>query len=760
MYRIQNFTVRYNEVIQYPGASSGLPARTQGPTHEKGELPMKKRILSLLLALVMCLSVLPGAVFAAGDPAGPPAPLSRKAVSPLTDNKTPTLTVGSTTLTDLSQDHTGDCWKWDAEHHHIYFEKGYDSGLIQSTGLDRILLSVHTSLDYTQCWNSSSFDPGTSYYCDFYFYATVYPVNCRLAESGTEPLRVMMTLSTPDDITSSTVELDPNLKQNVFVSALDSQGRETKLTAVNPPYTSFNLNTRDLGHPKDDVSVWVRGWRTHDEIVAAAGESVSLPLKTSMTLNVEDLSADYRDGMSGNAPTLDEVIKLPVLHKGDVLRLKWNAKDKGDQIGTDCILYSVIPSEDGDRGSYYYFRNTPLRGTKVEITTTGQYYIEALTRGSYHELLHANIPCTLSLEMVNDADPQVDAPANFTAVIRDDGKPYLTWDAVEGADEYEIQRADGDGDFAAFFSPKATSTSLRHGSAKVGETYTYRIRAIVDGQASEWVESETVQATLAAPEISVTINSKGKPYITWTKVEGAEEYEVIYGVPSASFEHLYSTKTGLRVTHGRAKAGETYVYAVAAKANGEYGQLSQMITITTPALATPETKLANRASDGKPVLSWDKVDGADHYEVYRKVGKNGEYQLLKGDVKGTSLRNGTAKAGTTYYYYVVAVSADGGKSVKSSTRYITCDLARPDVTARLRDGKPYLTWGKVSGAIKYEVYRSVDGQGFELLTTVKGTSLRNGSAKSGQTCKYRVKAICSNKYGNSALSYIDTVTVK
>ena len=352
----------------------------------------------------------------------------------------------------------------------------------------------------------------------------------------------------------------------------------------------------------------------------------------------------------------------------------------------------------------------------------------------------------------------VPAPANFTVTVRTDGKPYLTWDAVEGADRYEIERADGEGDFQEFFPPKATSTSLRHGSAKAGETYTYRIRAVVNGVKGAWAESESVQATLAAPEISVTINSDGKPVITWDKVEGAQEYEVIVGVPNASFEHLYGTKTGTRVTHGSAKSSEVYVYAVKAKADGVDGQLSQMVTVGD--LAAPKTELATRASDGKPYLTWDKVPGADHYMVYRREGKNGSYKLLKGDVKGTSLRNSSAKPGTTYYYYVVAVSEYGDVSRKSTTRYITCDCARPDVTASLKNGKPYLSWDKVTGAIKYEVYRSVNGGSYKLLTTVKGTHLTNGSAKKGQTCKYRVKAICSNKYGNSALSYIDTVKVK
>ena len=461
----------------------------------------------------------------------------------------------------------------------------------------------------------------------------------------------------------------------------------------------------------------------------------------------------------------------------------------GEQATLEILVANPVPGfpEEGKDGTVKnvalsfqgkQYKAESLVGSGAEMTVKGDNPALGLKKGDKipAQVLTFTVPKTIldtqlvsasayvSVVMNTDVDFRmdmgdvqwIDAPANFQVMVRQDGKPYLTWDAVEGADEYEIERADGDGEFKYFYTAKGTS--LRHGSAKTNMTYTYRIRAMVNGVGGQWVEGDAVQATLAAPEISVTINSDGKPVISWTAVKGAEAYEVIFGVPNASFEHLYGTKTGTRVTHGSAKSSEVYVYAVKAKADGVEGQLSQMVTVGD--LAAPKTELATRSSDGKPYLTWDKVPGADHYMVYRKEGKNGSYKLLKGDVKGTSLRNSSAKPGTTYYYYVVAVSEYGDVSRKSTTRYITCDCARPDVTARLKDGKPYLTWGKVSGAIKYEVYRSVNGQGFELLTTVKGTSLRNGSAKSGQTCKYRVKAICSNKYGNSALSYIDTVKVK
>ena len=68
-------------------------------------------------------------------------------------------------------------------------------------------------------------------------------------------------------------------------------------------------------------------------------------------------------------------------------------------------------------------------------------------------------------------------------------------------------------------------------------------------------------------------------------------------------------------------------------------------------------------------------------------------------------------------------------------------------------GKPSLSWGKVTGAVKYEIYKN--GQ---LLTTVTGTSYTDTAAQAGESCTYTVKAINKLADYNSALSKAVTVT--
>lgn len=87
-------------------------------------------------------------------------------------------------------------------------------------------------------------------------------------------------------------------------------------------------------------------------------------------------------------------------------------------------------------------------------------------------------------------------------------------------------------------------------------------------------------------------------------------------------------------------------------------------------LARPDVSV-KRSSNGKPVISWQAVEGAASYKVYYSTDGN-NWRVLK-TVSGTSLKHNSAKSGRTYYYKVVAVctyseanSADSGiKKIKS-----------------------------------------------------------------------------------------------
>ena len=184
--------------------------------------------------------------------------------------------------------------------------------------------------------------------------------------------------------------------------------------------------------------------------------------------------------------------------------------------------------------------------------------------------------------------------------------------------------------------------------------------------------------------------------------------------------------------------------------------------------AAPVVKLGNSAASGKPVLTWNAVPGATSYKVYRATSKSGTYSLL-GTVTTTSYTNTGAKEGTTYYYKVKAANGAGESAysnVVSGKVVVTPKPAAPVVKIgnSATSGKPVLTWNAVSGATSYKVYRATSQNGtYSLLGTVTTTSYTNTGAKAGTTYYYKVTAVNSvgeSPYSNIVSGQAKTVTPK
>ncbi len=119
-----------------------------------------------------------------------------------------------------------------------------------------------------------------------------------------------------------------------------------------------------------------------------------------------------------------------------------------------------------------------------------------------------------------------------------------------------------------------------------------------------------------------------------------------------TYSFLGST-ANLNYTDSKADAGTTYYYKVKAGiVNGVKSNSSAAVAVTCRC-ARPSVKITT--SNGSPRLTWNAVAGASKYEVYRATSKNGSYTKMF-TTSNLSYTNTSAKAGTTYYYKVKAVS--------------------------------------------------------------------------------------------------------
>ena len=268
---------------------------------------------------------------------------------------------------------------------------------------------------------------------------------------------------------------------------------------------------------------------------------------------------------------------------------------------------------------------------------------------------------------------------------------------------------------------------------------------------------------IAAPVVIASNNaSTGKVKLTWDAVEGAVKYEVYRATTKdGEYKKMYTTE-GTSYTNTKANAGQYYYYYVVAINEAGKTSAPSAIVGRTCDLARPVVTATNVAKTGKVRLTWEAVEGAVSYKVYRATEKDGTYKLMY-TTEGTSYTNTNAVAGTTYYYKVVAVAKKtAANSAASSVVSRTCDLPQVKVTGKLNlVGTPKLSWEKVEGAVSYKVYRaeSADGE-YKLMKTTTGTSYSNTNHVNGTTYYYYVVAVAENVWGNSAPSNVVKLTAK
>ena len=322
------------------------------------------------------------------------------------------------------------------------------------------------------------------------------------------------------------------------------------------------------------------------------------------------------------------------------------------------------------------------------------------------------------------------------------GKPMLTWNAVEGATSYRIYRSTSKGSGYSLLGT-TTATSYTNTGAKAGTTYYYRVKACNDAGLSPYSnivsgKVKTVTPKPSAPVVKIGNSAtSGKPMLTWNAVSGATSYKVYRATSQNGTYSLLGTVTATSYTNTGAKAGTTYYYKV--KAVNSAGESAYSNIVSGRATVTTLT-MGHSSTSGKPQLTWKAVSGAASYRVYRATAKNGAYSVINTS-KALTYTNTGAALGTTYYYKVEALNA-AGKSMGFSA--IVEGKVAPVLAVGYSSvsGKPQLTWKAVPGATEYQVYRSTQqNSGYSKVNTTTSTSYVNTGAKAGTTYYYRIVAV-------------------
>lgn len=194
----------------------------------------------------------------------------------------------------------------------------------------------------------------------------------------------------------------------------------------------------------------------------------------------------------------------------------------------------------------------------------------------------------------------------------------------------------------------------------------------------------------AAPTEVVSVKTSGykELTVTWKKVDGTDYYEVFKSdTKNGQYTSVDKVKT-TRFTDTDVILGKRYFYKIKAVTGGEEGDISEPMSArsylekTTGLTATEDTGKKHIG------LSWNPVEGAQYYMVYRST--DGNSFALERIVMDTSFVDRRTLAGGTYFYKVRAynVAAYGAYSDVATCTATVQKTQMEEIMAFVRTIKP------------------------------------------------------------------------
>ena len=318
--------------------------------------------------------------------------------------------------------------------------------------------------------------------------------------------------------------------------------------------------------------------------------------------------------------------------------LTWNAVSGA----TSYKVYRAT-SQNGTYSLLGTVTTTSYTNTGAQPGVTYYYKIKAL-RGTV-ESAYSNIVSG----QVKTAAPKPSAPVVKIGNSASSGKPMLTWNAVSGATSYKVYRATSQSGTYSLLGT-VTATSYTNTGAMAGTAYYYKVKAVNAAGESAYSNIVSGQATVTTLTLGHSAAS-GKPQLKWKAVSGAASYKVYRATAKNGAYTVINTTSALTYTNTGAALGTTYYYKV--EALNSAGKSMGFSTIVEGKVA-PVLAVGYSSVSGKPQLTWKAVPGATEYQVYRAAAKDGAYTKIN-TTTATSYVNTGAKAGTMYYYKIVAV---------------------------------------------------------------------------------------------------------
>jgi len=474
-----------------------------------------------------------------------------------------------------------------------------------------------------------------------------------------------------------------------------------------------------------------------------------------VTAVVNDAESDLSEAAAAIAPVAKpENLKVEQLNKSSI-KLNWDAVEGA----TGYRIYRSI------NGANYAFTKT------IAETNTSNYGLNCEKNTYSYRIVAVGNDGSDYLGWDSEAanvDVMPAAPTNLMVVADNNSTVTLTWNAVEGATGYRLYRSDNGGEFK-MLKTVAETTTKNYNLDVANNTYLYRLITIVETEnvirkSAYSNEATVLEAALTAPEnVKVYRRNGSTAELSWDAVTGATAYNLYYSVDGGEYTFAKSVSSTSTKMYNLELINTEYDFMVSATLGSQESNLSEAAAKIAP-VANPENLKVEQLNKSSIKLSWDAVEGATGYRIYRSI--NGvDYVFTKTIAETNTSNYGLNCEQNTYGYRIVAVGNDGSDYLSWDSEAANVDVmpAAPANLTVVADNNSTVTlaWDAVEGATGYRLYRSDNDGEFKLLKTVTEATTKNYNLDiANNTYIYRVVTIIETESVVRKSAYSDEVSVK
>ena len=150
-------------------------------------------------------------------------------------------------------------------------------------------------------------------------------------------------------------------------------------------------------------------------------------------------------------------------------------------------------------------------------------------------------------------------------------------------------------------------------------------------------------------------------------------------------------------------------------------------------------------NNGSITVSWNSVDKATNYRVYRKTGDKTSWDVVVANTTALSWTDTDVLKGKTYYYSVCVIKADGSDELSEfNSTGVKATYYDPPTLTTVANGKAgvYLKWNTVDYSSTYHIYRMTGNDvTWMSVGTITGNSFTDTGVTSNAHYTYAVRSM-------------------